>query len=66
MGKISFIKHSIYFSLFFIILYFETIEFFDLKFAIIWKIGFIIFILSQFIVAKNLCFLKISLLQLSI
>ena len=58
MGKISFLKHSIYFSLFFIILYFETIELFGLKFAIIWKSVFIIFILSQFIFSKKSLFSK--------
>ena len=53
MGKISFLKHSIYFSLFFITFYFETLELFGLKFAIIWKSIFIIFIIFKFLFSKK-------------
>jgi hypothetical protein len=58
MNQISFLKHLIYFILFFTIIYFETLEFGDIKFAIIWKGIFIIFMLSKFILHKKSLFSK--------
>ena len=58
MNQISFLKHLIYFVLFFTIIYFETLEFGEIKFAIIWKGAFIIFILSKFIFYKKSLFSK--------
>ena len=58
MNQVSFLKHLIYFFLFFVILYFETLEFGGIKFAIIWKSVFIIFILSKFILHKKSLFSK--------
>ena len=58
MNQISFLKHLIYFILFFTIIYFETLEFGEIKFAIIWKGVFIIFILSKFILYKKSLFSK--------
>tara|TARA_B100000768_G_C11283551_1_gene380307 strand:- start:1135 stop:2361 length:1227 start_codon:yes stop_codon:yes gene_type:complete len=58
MNQINFLKHLIYFILFFTIIYFETLEFGEIKFAIIWKGVLIIFMLSKFILYKKSLFSK--------
>lgn len=53
MEQYRFLKHSIYFFLFFIVFYIETIEVGGIKFAIIWKGFFIVLIIFKLILFKK-------------
>jgi len=58
MSELKFLKHLMYFLLFFVLLYFETLHIAGIKFAIIWKGVFIIFILGKFLSQGKSLFTK--------
>ncbi len=58
MAEFRLLKNIMYFLLFFIILYFETLEFAGIKVALIWKGGLMIFLLSKFLLFKKPLFSK--------